>query len=93
MWTILEHRRVKRRLTKLPLEILKRYEKWKDIVELSGPGGLRKIRGLRDEQLRGEWSGHRASWLGDQFRVIYRVEAKRITVKVIDVNAQDYRRN
>ncbi|HHQ14567.1 MAG TPA: type II toxin-antitoxin system mRNA interferase toxin, RelE/StbE family, partial [Chromatiales bacterium] len=32
MWQILEHRRVARRLPRTPVEILKRYEKWKDIV-------------------------------------------------------------
>jgi len=92
MWQVLEHRRVVRRLSKIPVEILKRYEKWKDIVTLSGPQGLREIRGFNDESLRGEWSGHRSSRLGDQFRVIYRVESQDVVVKVIDLTAHDYRR-
>ncbi|RMF98152.1 MAG: type II toxin-antitoxin system mRNA interferase toxin, RelE/StbE family [Gammaproteobacteria bacterium] len=92
MWQILEHRRVVRRLAKLPLEILKRYEKWKDIVTLSGPPGLAEIRGFNDEPLRGEWKGHRSSRLGGQFRVIYKVESERVTVKVIDLTAHDYRK-
>lgn len=37
MWTILEHRRARKRLRRLPVETLKRYEKWKDIVMISGP--------------------------------------------------------
>jgi addiction module RelE/StbE family toxin len=92
MWEILEHRRVSRKLARLPLEVLKRYEKWKDIVSISGPQGLRLIRGFRDEGLRGEWSGHRSSRLGLQHRVIYRVVAQEVVVEVIDLTAHDYRR-
>jgi hypothetical protein len=61
MWEILEHRRVAKQLEVLPLEVLKRYEKWKDVVRTSGPQGLRLIRGLKDESLRGEWKGHGSS--------------------------------
>ena len=92
MWEVLEHRNVLRRVRKMPKQVLKRYEKWKDIVHLSGPAGLRLIRGFNDEPLRGEWKGHRSSRLGEQYRVIYKVENKRLLVKVIDLTAHDYRR-
>jgi addiction module RelE/StbE family toxin len=92
MWEIFEHRRVGRQLQKLPLEILKRYEKWKDIVAVSGPQGLRLIRGFNDEALSGEWKDHRSSRLGQRFRVIYRIERDRIRVEVVNVTAHDYRR-
>ena len=92
MWTVLEHRRVAKRVRSMPQEILKRYEKWKDIVTISGPEGLRLIKGFHDEALRGEWKGHRSSGLGHQCRVIYRVVASEILVQVIDVTAHDYRR-
>ena len=92
MWEILEHRRAVRRLDRLPIEILKRYEKWKDIVRISGPEGLRLIKGFNDEALRGEWRGHRSSRLGRQFRVIYKVVANEILVLVIDITAHDYRK-
>ena len=91
MWTILEHRRLKTRYPKLPIEVLKRYEKWKEIVSVSGPQGLRQIKGFRDEALRGKWLGHRSSRLTLQYRVIYRVESRQVLVKVIDVTAHDYR--
>ena len=90
MWEVFEHRQVQRRMPKLPDEIVKRYEKWKDVVEFSGPAGLRLIRGFRDESLRGRWNGHRSSRLGDQYRVIYRIEKKRLYVMVVDVTAHDY---
>ena len=86
------HRRVAGRVPHLPVEIVKRYEKWKDIVRISGSAGLRLIKGFHDEALRGEWNGHRSSRLGLQFRVIYRVVAHEILVQVIDVTAHDYRR-
>ena len=93
MWEVSEHRRLDRRAQRLPIEILKRYEKWKDIMRISGPGGLRLIKGFHDEALRGEWRGYRSSRLGIQYRVIYRVEAQEILVKVVDLTAHDYRRS
>ena len=93
MWEIFEHRNVQRRVRKLPDEILRRYEKWKDIVEISGPQGLRLIRGFHDKSLRGDWKGHRSSRLSDQYRVIYRIERKKLFMMVIDITAHDYRRN
>ena len=81
-----------RRVRKLPKQVMKRYEKWKDIVQLSGPAGLRLIRGFNDEPLRGDWKGHRSSRLGEQYRVIYKVEGKRLLVMVIDLTAHDYRK-
>lgn len=92
MWQVLEHRRVSRKLSSMPQEILKCYEKWKDIVQISGPSGLRRIKGFHDEALRGRWKGHRSSHLGDTYRVIYVVEKDQVLVKVIDVTAHDYRR-
>ena len=92
MWEILEHRRISRRAKDLPLEVQKRYEKWKDIVLISGPGGLRMIKGFRDESLRGQWKGHRSSRLGLQYRVIYRVEAQEVLVLVVDLTPHDYRK-
>ena len=92
MWEVFEHRRVARQLQKLPLEILKRYEKWKDIVTISGPQGLRLIRGFHDEALSGEWKGHRSSRLSQQHRVIYWIERDEVRVEVVNLTAHDYRR-
>ena len=92
MWRIYEHRRLDRAVKSIPDEILKRYEKWKDIVSLSGPEGLRHIKGFRDEALRGEWKGHRSSRLGIKYRVVYRIDRDMVEVYVIDLTAHDYRR-
>jgi mRNA-degrading endonuclease YafQ of YafQ-DinJ toxin-antitoxin module len=92
MWLIEEHRRVDKRLSGAPIEILKRYEKWKDIASLSGPVGLRLIKGFRDEALSAEWAGYRSSRLGLQWRVIYRVLADERVFQVAAVTPHDYRR-
>lgn len=92
MWEVYEHRKVTKRLARLPLDVLKRYEKWKDIVEVSGPEGIRLIKGFRDEALRGEWAGHCSSRLNQQYRVIYKVEADKLIVLVFEVTPHDYRR-
>ena len=92
MWQIFEHRNLQRRIRKIPKTVLKRYEKWKDIVEISGPTGLRQIRGFNDEGLRSDWRGHRSSRLSDQFRVIYKIERKKLFVMVVELTAHDYRR-
>ena len=92
MWGIYEHRRVAKQLEALPIEILKRYEKWKDIVSISGPEGLRSIVGFRDETLKGEWQGYRSSRLIIQYRVIYRIEREQVLVQVVSVTPHDYRR-
>ncbi len=92
MWEIYEHRRMSKALSRLPQEVLKRYEKWKDIVRISGPQGLRAIKGFHDEALKGERRGQRSSRLSQQYRVIYEVSAKEILVYVLDLTAHDYRR-
>jgi addiction module RelE/StbE family toxin len=93
MWRIEEHRRVDRQLSgRVPIEILKRYEKWKDIARLSAAPGLRAIKGFHDEALSGEWKGHRSSRLGLQWRVIYCVQADILLIQVVQVTPHDYRR-
>ncbi len=93
MWEIFEHRRVSRTLGRLPREVLERYEKWKDIVRISGPEGLRNIRGFNDESLSDEWRGYRSSRLKLQYRVIYKIDREKVLVNVEKVTPHDYRRN
>ena len=92
MWQIEEHRRVDKLSASVPVEVLKRYEKWKDVARLSGPAGLRVIKGFHDEALSGEWKGHRSSRLGLQWRVIYRVLGTVLQIQVIQLTPHDYRR-
>ena len=89
MWRIEEHRRIDKQVAAAPKEILRRYEKWKDIAALSGPPGLRLIQGFHDEALRGKWKGYRSSRLGDQWRVIYRAIAEQFLFQVASITAHD----
>ena len=81
-----------RRFKSLPSEVLKRYEKWKDIVSISGSNGLRAICGFYDEALGGQWKGFRSSRLGLKYRLIYKIEVTKVLVKVIDLTPHDYRK-
>ena len=92
MWEILEHRRIDKALATAPIEVQQRYEKWKDIVRISGPQGLKLIKGFKDEALSGNWKGFRSSRLNIQYRVIYKVRKEQVLVEVERVTPHDYRR-
>ena len=81
-----------RQLTRAPREVLKRYEKWKDIARLSGTPGIRLIAGFHDEALAEKWKGSRSSRLGEQWRVIYRMVPEQLTSCIESVTPHDYRR-
>jgi len=93
MWQIEEHRRIDKQISSIPKEVLKRYEKWKDIASISGPQGLRLIKGFHDETLSGKWKRYRSSRLGDQWRVIYRAVPEDMLFQVASITAHDYRRS
>ena len=93
MWEIYENKKATKQLKKIPNDILMRYEKWKDIVAISGPEGLKLIKGFNDEALSGDWKGCRSSRLNIQYRVIYTIENEELYVKVFRITPYDYRRN
>jgi addiction module RelE/StbE family toxin len=92
MWRVEEHRRIDKQVASIPEEILKRYEKWKDVASISGPPGLRLIKGFHDEALSGKWKGFRSSRLGFQWRVLYHVIHQELLFQVESITAHDYRR-
>jgi addiction module RelE/StbE family toxin len=92
MWRIEEHTRIDKQVDSVPKDILKRYEKWKDIAAISGPPGLRLIKGFHDEALAGKWKGFRSSRLGHQWRVIYRILPEQFLFQITSIVSHDYRR-
>lgn len=54
MWKVYEHKRIEKQLKSCPITVLKKYEKWIDIVMISGQQGLSLIKGFSDEALKGE---------------------------------------
>ena len=92
MWKVYESKTTLKSIDKLPTHILEKYEFWRNVVQISGPKGVRKFPGFKDHGLKGEWQGHRSSYLNDAYRVIYRIEESQISVYVVEVNHHDYRR-
>lgn len=90
MWVVYEQKSVAKDIRKLPIEVLRRYEAWKRIVELEGPKGLRIIKDFHDEALKGKWQGYSSSRLGIQWRVIYKIVSGALEVYVFEINPHDY---
>ena len=91
IWTILEQREAAKALDKLPRPIAEKYAFWCAIVRQSGPDGLRAIKSFHDEKLAGKLAHLRSSRLNQRWRVLYRVEAKVVTVHVERLTPHDYR--
>lgn len=92
MWTVFESRAAEKALDKAPYEVVTRFQAWKAIVELSGPQGLRAIKGFHDEALKGQLAGKRSSRLGIQWRVVYTVKLNEVRVDVESVTAHKYKK-
>ena len=90
MWRILEHGNIAKICRKLPEQIVKKYEVWKNIVFRHGPDKLREFPGFHDEALRGSRKGERSSRLSLQYRVIYSVEQDVVTVYVLEITPHRY---
>jgi plasmid maintenance system killer protein len=90
MWHIKEHRKIEKIIAKLPLQVVKKYELWKDIVFRHGPEKLKEFPGFNDEKLKGDRLGQRSSRLNLQYRVIYIVEEDIVTVFVLEINPHKY---
>ena len=59
---------------------------------ISGPDGLKRIKGFHDESLKGKWQGARSSRLSLQYRLIYKIVKNQLYVQVMDINPHDYRK-
>jgi proteic killer suppression protein len=74
----------------LPLQVIKKYELWKNIVFRHGPEKLQEFPGFNDEKLKGNRSGQRSSRLSLLYRVIYEVERESISVYIIEIIPHNY---
>ena len=90
MWRVVEATGVGRQLKRAPKNVQEKYEFWRNVAELDGPMGLRRLPGFRDHALKGEWKGARSSYLNKKWRVLYVVEGDRFEVLVLEVNPHDY---
>ncbi len=90
MWDVFEKKSISKIIKKAPKDVVKKYEAWKRVVEISGPEGLKHIRGFRDEALKGNWRGYRSSRLGIQWRVIYKIENNVLEIHVFEITPHKY---
>lgn len=90
MWHIKEHRSIGKICEKLPSEVVKKYELWKNLVFRHGPEKLREFPGFHDEKLKGKRERQRSSRLSLQYRVIYTVERDIVTVFVLEITPHNY---
>ena len=90
MWRIQEHRDIEKACRKLPKEVVKKYELWKEMIVWHGPEKLREFPGFKDEKLKGDRRGEKASRLSLQYRVIYTVEREIVTVFVLEITPHRY---
>ena len=90
MWRILEHKSIEKTCKKLPSQVVKKYELWKDIVFRHGPHKLLGFPGFKDEPLAGKRINQRSSRLSMQYRVIYTVGKDIITIYVLEITPPKY---
>lgn len=91
MWKVIEHRiKATKIIDKAPVQVQRKYTVWKQLVEQDGPYALRKLPGFNDHALKGKWEGYRSSYLSNQYRVIYYIEEKEVTVIVEQVGPHNY---
>ncbi len=76
--------------SRLPRQVLKKYELWKSVVRYNSPEKLKEFKGFHDEALKGEWKGCRSSRLNIQYRVIYSVQKQEGIIYVEEVNPHEY---
>lgn len=90
MWTIKEYRGIEAVIKKVPKSVVKKYELWKNLVFRHGPDKLKEFPGFHDEKLKGRRAGQRSSRLSLQYRVIYNVDRKNITVLILEITPHKY---
>jgi mRNA-degrading endonuclease RelE of RelBE toxin-antitoxin system len=90
MWIIKEHASIKKACQRAPQAVVKKYELWKCLVFRHGPAKLKEFPGFHDEKLKAERAGQRSSRLSLQYRVIYEVDRKIVTVFVLEIMPHEY---
>lgn len=90
MWTVRIENAAQKALAKAPRDVEEKFNAWALVVEMSGPAGLRAIKGFHDEKLQGKLKHLRSSRLGLQWRVLYRVDKDVVTVVVEQVTPHVY---
>ena len=91
IWQLFESDRARKVLNKAPPQVVRKYQFWANMIQTQGPQAIKFFPGFRDEALKGSWKGYRSSRLNDQYRVIYRIEEREVTVYVERIDPHTYR--
>jgi proteic killer suppression protein len=81
-------KKAQKQIRKLPKNIVEALFVWVQTVEIDGLEAVKKIKGYRDEALKGDRKGQRSSRLNISYRVIYN-DSNEI-VDILEVNKHDY---
>jgi len=91
-WRVLINRQSLNVLKVAPQQVRRKYEVWRNLIEISGPLAVRvnNVPSFRDHTLVGNWSGFRSSYLNRQYRVIYSIDEGCAHIRVEKVGPHDY---
>jgi plasmid maintenance system killer protein len=92
MWTVRLEKAAAKVLEATTPDVRRRFDAWAAIVIVSGPQGLRAVKGMHDEKLAGSMKDLRSSRLGLHWRVIYRIDADIVTANVEQITPHVYRK-
>jgi len=90
MWRIYEERSIGKIKRKIPTQVWKKYELWKNLIHRHGLEKLKEFPGFNDEALKGKRKGQRSSRLSLQYRVIYEVGNSEVLIYVLEVSPHNY---
>lgn len=91
MWTVYETKAVTKNVSKLPIQVQRKYKVWVEVVKNGGSVNLKNFSGFKDEALKGELRHCRSSRLNIQYRVIYSEKKDIKEIIVLKVTAHEYR--
>ena len=78
-------------LKKVPKFLVKKFSFWVDSISEIGLSETKKLKGFRDEALKGNRRGQYSIRLNVAYRAIYQVQSGTVTfVQVLEVNKHDY---
>ncbi len=84
-------RKAQKDLAKVPQFIFDKFTFWVNAINQVGLEKTKKIKGFRDEALKGKRKGQRSIRLNKAYRAIYRIENNHIKfVEVLEVNKHEY---
>lgn len=90
MTTVNVNQKVRKLVSKLPIQIQGAFKIWVQAVEFKGIREIRHRPGYHDEPLKGKREGQRSVRLNKAYRVIYVEVNGDIEITVVEVNKHKY---